>query len=289
MDSFENDNKWNILQGKLQEQKACNAFKYFRENGVEPILIKGFASARWYPSEIGRAYVDVDLCVPANQFEKCKELIASNPPDGIFIDLHKGLSHFDILPWERLFTNSEIFNLDGTEIRLLCPEDHLRVICSHWLIDGGENKQRLWDIFHAVDRRPREFDWEKCLDVVTRNRQKWVIYTIGIAHYYLGLDISGLPFEEHAKRVPKWMKREVEKNWEANIPIVPLSNCKHDKKLLWQQIKKRIPPNPIYSTISMNGCLDAKSRLHYQVGNFLMRSFLAVKGGDRHFLGFQKK
>ncbi len=285
----DNDNKWNVLQGKLQEHNVCKAFEFCRENNIEPILIKGFASARWYPPEVGRAYVDVDLCVPDKQFEKCEELVAKKPPKRVSIDLHRGFRHLDSLSWQYLFDNTEIINLEDTEIRLLCPEDHLRLICSHWLTDGGENKQRLWDIYYAVDRREKGFDWEKCLDVVSKNRQRWVIYTIGLAHHYLGLNLAGLPFEKRAKNVPKWLRREVEKNWEMGVPIVPLSACKNDNKALWQQLKKRVPPNPIFATVSMEGSLDAKVRFHYQIGNFLMRGLLYLRGVKGHFLGFKRK
>ncbi len=289
MENLENDNKWNVLQIKLQERNVCNAFKYFRDNSVEPILIKGLASARWYPSEIGRASVDVDLCVSEDEFDICQNLINSNPPARVSIDLHRGLRYLDPMPWKILFENSELVEIDGVGIRQLCPEDHLRVLCTHWLTDGGENKQRLWDIFYLVDRKSGNFDWDKCLNVVSENRRRWVVYTIGLAHYYLGLDISGLPFEKEVKETPKWFRKVVERNWEKGIPIIPLKSCKHDRKIFWQQLKKRFPPNPIFATVSMEGSLDAKTRLHYQFGNFFMRSMFYAKGITPHFLGFKRK
>ena len=73
MEPFENDNKWNLLQAKLNETKVCSAFEVFENSDIQPILIKGFAAARFYPPEIGRAYVDVDLAVPPEHFEKSEE------------------------------------------------------------------------------------------------------------------------------------------------------------------------------------------------------------------------
>lgn len=290
MDNAEkNDNKWNVLQGKLQEGNAAKAFEFFRENGIEPILIKGFASARWYPPEVGRSYLDVDLCVRTEDFDRCEELIAKKAPKGVVIDLHREFRYLDLKRWDYLFEKTEIVEINGVDIRLLSPEDHLRVLCNHWLTDGAENKQRLWDIFYAVDRRPANFDWNQCLDVVSTNRRLWVVYSIGLAHHYLGLDISKLPFHDEARDIPKWIRREVERNWKMNVPIVPLNSCKHDKKALWQQLKKRFPPNPIFSTVSMDGNLNARSRIHYQIGNFFMRLILAIRGVKGHFLGFRRK
>ena len=152
------------------------------------------------------------------------------------------------------------------------------MLCVHWLTDGGENKERLWDIVYAVSRRPASFDWDKCLGGVSENRRDWVIYTIGLAHKYLELDVSGLPFEEKARNVPKWLAREVKKHWDLGVPIVPLNAISHDREQFWKQVRKRIPPNPIYATISMEGNLDSKFRFHYQIGNFFMRLKPTWKG-----------
>ncbi|MCB1022987.1 MAG: nucleotidyltransferase family protein [Acidobacteria bacterium] len=271
LETSDNDSRWNVLQVKLQEHQACRVFAAFQEIGIEPILIKGFAAARYYPENIGRASVDIDLCFDPKDLEKAKDFISSNPISGVSIDFHEGFRHLDSLSWELLLGRSEVLNIEGQDIRVLCREDHLRVLAVHWLTDGGENKNRLWDIYYAVSTRDKDFDWDKCLGVVNENRRKWVIYTIGLAHLFLGLDISGLPIEADAKNVPLWMKKEIEKQWELDIPIIPLNTVLSDREKFRQQLRKRIPPNPIYSTISMEGSLDARTRVFYQIGNFLMR------------------
>lgn len=259
------------MQVKLQEHQACKAFAAFNEIGIDSILIKGFAAAKYYPKDVGRASVDIDLCFDPKFIEKAKDFIVSNPISGVSIDFHEGFRHLDALSWEELFSRSEIIEINRIRIRVLCREDHLRVLAVHWLTDGGENRRRLWDIYYAVSTRPDDFDWDKCLGVVSEKRRKWVIYTIGLAHFYLDLDISGLPFEDEAKRVPLWVRKEVEKQWELDIPITPLMSVLHDRDKLREQLGKRIPPNPIYSTISMEGSLDARTRVFYQIGNFFMR------------------
>lgn len=267
----DNDNKWNLLQAKLNETKVCNAFEIFDGSDVEPILLKGFAAAQYYPPEVGRAYVDVDLAVAPEKFDRANDLIKTSKVNNVIIDLHRGFRHLDTVSWDELIDRSEFVELNGKSIRVLSAEDHLRVMCVHWLTDGAENKERLWDIYYAVENRRSDFDWDKCLSVVAENRQCWVKYTIGLAHKFLNLDISDLPFKEEALNLPRWFPIEVKKHWDANNPIVPLAHCLHDREKFWNQVKKRIPPNPIFSTVYMDGRLDAKTRVFYQIGNFFAR------------------
>ena len=271
MSNKENDAKWNVLQVKLQGLNASEAFKSLREGGFEPILIKGYAVAKLYPPDVGRSSVDIDLCFDPEDYEKAQEYNRANPVKGVNVDFHNGFRHLDAMGWDQLYSRSVLIDADGTKVRTLCEEDHLRVLCVHWLTDGGENKGRLWDIYYGVSNRSETFDWDKCLDVVSERRQNWVIYTVGLANKYLGLDISGLPFEEKARQVPKWLSREVKRHWDLDIPIVPLNASFHDREKLWEQIKKRIPPNPIHATIAMEGSLDSRSRVFYQIGNFFQR------------------
>ncbi len=278
MSNTENDTKWDILQVKLQERNVCKVFRAFRKNGIEPVLIKGYAVARYYPEDVGRSSVDIDLAFDPDQFDAVNEFLSTNPIGAVGIDIHNGLRHHDTLSWQELFSRSQLIDVNGEDIRVLSDEDHLRVLCVHWLTDGGENKKRLWDIYYAVSKRPENFDWDKCLGVVSEKRRNWVIYTIGIAHHYLKLDISDLPFKEKAERVPPWLLREVKRHWDMDLPIVPLNATLHDKDQFFRQVKKRFPPNPIYSTISMEGSLDARTRIFYQAGNLLMRISLAWRG-----------
>ena len=150
-------------------------------------------------------------------------------------------------------------------------EDHLRILAVHWLFDGGEHEEKLWDIYYLVKNRPAAFDWERCLDAAGATRRKWVVSAIGLAHRYLGLDLTGLPFAVEALDLPTWLTKTVEKEWKSDIRQIALRNCRYDLKLLIRQILKRIPPNPIQSTVNLEGQFDHGSRALYQVRDFLSR------------------
>jgi hypothetical protein len=265
------DLRWYRLVSKKHDLDVAAAFRLLRDNGIEPILIKGRAAAANYPDGHPRYPGDIDLGVSSSEFDRAKMLVSSSSAHSLPIDLHCELRHLDTLPWHNLFADSVVFELESTQVRVLCPEDHLRVLATHWLNDGGAYKERLWDIYYAVKNRPNSFDWGRCLDVVSPRRRKWVIAAIGLAHRYLELEIEDLPFADQASTLPGWLMRAVEKEWRSGTRIIPLNSCLSDPKVLWQQIWKRIPPNPVQATIETEGEFDEGSRIPYQIRDIFLR------------------
>jgi len=254
-----------------------------REVGIEPILFKGWAAAALYPAGDPRSYGDIDLAVDPRDFTAAAEMIRS--PDGqtLYVDLHRGFRHLDSRPWDEIFDASILVEVEGTMVRTPSPEDHLRLLCAHWLNDGGADKQRLWDIYYGVQNRPQDFDWENCLNGAGSERRSWVVYTIAMAHEYLGLDISALPFD--ASAFPDWMRKTVENEWQSGVRLIDLHACFGDWNLLRTQIRKRVPPNPIQATIEMQKSLDDPRRAYFQVRTLLRRAGQSASKFKRRGLG----
>lgn len=268
---MDDERRWNILQKKAQEVLVARAFYLFREHAIEPILIKGLAAARNYPESQTRLSIDMDLAVAASDFERAQTIARSTEADGLAIDLHRELRHLDTLDWDDLFKNSVLIEIDGGAIRVLRPEDHLRVLCVHWLTDGGSNQDRLRDIYYAVANRPSDFDWGRFLDTVTVRRRRWLVCTIGLAQRFLGLDLSDTPIKDEARDLPAWLVKTVEKEWAREIKPRPLEVTLKDPRMFLTQFINRLRPNPIYATVDMEGSFDARTRFFYQVGNFFRR------------------
>jgi len=255
---------WNLLQAQVQKRRVTATFEAFRANRIEPILIKGWAAARYYPNLSLRRPGDIDIAVNPDEFTTAQEVVSRRDFSNVNIDLHSGLRHLDSVAWPVLFERSILCDLNNTKIRVLCDEDHLRLLSVHWLVDGGRYKDKLWDIFYAVENRRPDFDWERCLDVVSPIRRRWVICAIAIAHAYLGLNISGLPFESEANNIPAWIKECLEKEWKQSYHFEPILTSTHDSRLLVHQIFRRLPPNPIRATIEAEGDLYGNRRAIYQ-------------------------
>lgn len=261
--SDENLKRWNLLQQKISEKRIVESFEIFRREGIEPILIKGWAAARNYPNPEQRSYTDIDLAVEEKNFERAEQL---KKRGNLFVDVHNELRHLDTLDWQKIYAESKIVKIGDTEVRILRAEDHLRVLCVHWLNDGGAYRERLWDVYYAVANRPADFNWDRCLKVVSRTRRQWIACTVGLAEKYLGLNTDETPFSAEAKNLPAWLIKTVEKEWQSEVKLKPLYTCLKNKREFFEQIKIRIPPNPIQSTIEMEGKFDDGKRIRYQIG-----------------------
>lgn len=272
------DDRWSrLFAGKLEFETVA-AFQFFRDHGIEPLLIKGWASARNYPVESPRFYTDVDISVSSADFDRAKDLLSLPAASKIAVDLHRELKRLDQRPWLDVFADSIEVELSGYPVRIPAAEDHLRILAVHWLNDGGERKERLLDIYYAVQNRPSDFDWDRCLNPISKVRRGWVLAAIGLTHRYFGLDISDLPAAKEAADLPEWLCKTVEKEWSLGIPSRSLHTCLNNPKEFFRQLRKRIPPNPLQATIEQEGDIRARSRLPYQLGSMRDRMLPSLKG-----------
>ena len=265
------DHRWNILQARLQNLRTVKAVEVFRVHGIEPIVIKGSAAARYYPDRARPISVDVDVAVSAADYACALDLVNSGACEGVGVDVHRELRHLDPRPWDDLVKNSVDLSLENSSVRMLRPEDDLRVLCVHWLTDGGAYKDRLWDIYYAITNRAPDFDWERFLDAAGPRRRRWYECTLGIAAKYLDLDLSDTPVAGADTRIPEWMKRTVEAEWAAEIKPYPLEASLFDRPMLIAQLRRRMRPNPIFATVDCEGSIDARTRVGYQVRNWFRR------------------
>ena len=105
------------------------------------------------PENKRRRVGDIDLAVSEADYVAASEIARSEEAIQLNIDLHCELRDRDTLPWELIVAKSELVEIDNEKIRVLGEEDHLRVLAFHWLVDGGRYKDKLWDLYYAVENR----------------------------------------------------------------------------------------------------------------------------------------
>jgi hypothetical protein len=267
----QDDTKWAILRRSVIEHNSVRVYDLMAAHGVDAIIVKGAAALSHYPNGHLRDSVDIDVAVSSTDHAAAAVAAFSDGALGLAIDLHKELGHLDEIDWDILFKRSQMIDVSGGRIRVLAPEDHLRILAFHWLIDGGTSKERLWDIYYLLDKTRGTLDWDVVTDGVSGNRRRWLECVIGLTARALELDISDTPFSGAADRLPTWFIKAVETEWSRTVKHLPLESSIFKEGSLRDQILMRLNPNPIRATVEMNGSFDAPTRVFYQIGNFIMR------------------
>lgn len=277
-----------LLKKAIYEANIAEVFRRFRAIRVEPVLIKGWSIGRFYPPDKLRPMNDVDLCVRADDFARAEELIRNWDFDRVEVDLHKGFRHLDKLPFDDLFANSQLVDHGGTPVRVLRHEDNLRVAAVHWLTDGGSPREKLWDIYYLVQKRPQDFDWERCLSATGAVRRGWIVCAIAVAHRELGLDVSNIPIagEVASENVfPRWFLPALQREWNEPSKLGALRANAGDWKNFVKQLRRRFPPNPIQSSVLVEAAFDESPRLPYQLADMWRRFRASSKNQTRILRG----
>jgi hypothetical protein len=283
--------RFQILQAELQAREIAGIFATLRSAGVEPILIKGWATARCYAEKGLRPSGDIDLLIRPSQAATAAEVIGWTPPNGFNVDFHH--REFDKLDPDCLEKLWDRSRLVVSGIRVLGAEDHLAFICIHMLRHGAWRPLWLCDIAAELESRPPDFDWTVCLG--SRRQAGWIARAIGLAHQLIGAEVNDTPMARSAARSPAWLVREVLKQWAnpdprermaldyrapfvkslATLSMATPSSLAAEVRARW--------PNPIQATISVGGPLNDLPRLPFQIGNALvrLRKLVAASGVRR--------
>lgn len=176
--------------------------------------------------------------------------------------MHKGLEEFGYPDEDEFFANSQLVKLGDVDVRVSCPEHSLRILCLHLLRHGAFRPLWLCDIAVAVESRPREFDWDRCLGTNKRVAD-WIACTIGLAHQLLGARVDDTPVARRAKNLPSWLIPNVLKQWETPFAKdhgmgrhrAPMAKYLRDSRGLLTDLRNRWP-NPIEATVYLRATVQ---------------------------------
>ena len=263
------------LQAAVHERGIQRVLTRLRAAGIEAVVVKGWAIARMYAEQGLRPYGDIDLCVHPTQYEAAKVALDDEALKPYVLDLHRGFTKLDERGWDELYSRSRLFKLDDVEVRAPGPEDHLRILCFHFLREGAWRPLWLCDIAVALEHiGPMDFDWELMMGT-SRKRREWYACAIVLAHRLLGAVVDGVPAWVMAKRLPGWFGPTVLREWERpnmhgryrspmamarRAPVEALKNLRYH----W--------PNAIEGTIGVRGPFNDLPRLPFQAGNCILRT-----------------
>jgi hypothetical protein len=167
-------------------------------------------------------------------------------------------------------------NLEGVTVRILGAEDHLRLLCLHWLRHDAWNPIGLCDIAAAFASRRPDFDWTIALGS-DKKHADWMACAIGLAHQLLEVDVEGTPIAERAQRLPTWLVTEVLEQWETclnsnyrDIALAEVGPLLRSPSRLVKELSVRWH-YPIRATMEVGGNFNQWPRAPYQVAAVLLR------------------
>jgi hypothetical protein len=262
------------LQAALHEREIHEVVGLLRSHGVEPILIKGWAVARLYLESGLRPYGDIDLVVHPDQYATARALLNTVAGRRYGVDLHRGFTGLGDDSWIELYGRSQCAEVEGATVRTLGPEDQLRLLCFHFLREGGWRPLWLCDISVALEARGTNFNWDLCLGPGSRSR-KWVACTLALAENLLRANMDEVPAKACAKQLPSWLLPSVLKEWEFRSVYQrhksPMAGAWHRPGYSLKRLRCHWP-SPVEATIGLNGPFNEIPRLPFQLGNCFVRA-----------------
>jgi hypothetical protein len=261
-----------LLRHVQRERAVEAAVACLRAREIDPILIKGWAAARLYPEPGARPYGDVDLCVRPEVFNEARAALRERA-DRFPVDLHAGYGKPFIGKIDALYARSERVRLGETEVRVLGPEDHLRLLCLHFLRHGAWRPLWLCDVAAAVENRPDGFAWETCLG--RGLHRHWVLRTLGLAHALLEMDLTGVPGGEDLRNLPAWLPEAVTDRWgdaarlrrPERFPQVLRRDYGRPGRIF--RAARQRWPGPVEASITCGAPLNGVPRFPFQLAAFV--------------------
>jgi hypothetical protein len=268
--------RFHRLEGARRERDLKCVLSSFRAAGVQPLLVKGWALARYYPERGVRPYGDLDFYNPPDQASDAHAALTAGEPPDCDVELHTEHNFAFDRSIADLFERAERLPLGDLEVLVPCAEDHLRLLCLHMLGHGIWRPLWLCDVAAMMEALPADFDWDRFLWGNPRYAE-WVKASLGLAANLLGARFPDAPWLKDAPRLPRWLVPAVLHQWgigagssqhealRKSLPYLVLR-----PRLLIQELRVHWQ-NPIEATVDVGGPFNELPRLPFQVAAALRR------------------
>lgn len=265
------------LYAALRESEVFRLTSLLETAGIESLVVKGWAIARLYPEPGLRPSGDIDLIVSPAAFERARELTKGFASPWFGVDLHAGGNESthavraDGATFDDLLERSSRVTASDRDVRVLGPEDSLRVLCFHFWRHGAWRPSWLCDIAVALESRPMDFNWD--LTLGKNPAADWIACALGAAHRILHARIEDTPVAVRAKNLPAWLVPTIYKQWatpypEQHAPPESVRYVLRRPDRLGRAVRARWV-DPIRATIEFDAPFNSLPRLPFQVGNYV--------------------
>jgi hypothetical protein len=260
------------LEAVAHEKRLQRLSALMQAAGLDPILIKGWATARLYPQAGLRPYGDIDLCVPPEYLGRAAAVLETAGGSCGEVDLHGSVPDLADRTWNEMLRRSQLAAVGDARVRVLSQEDHLRLLCLHQVRHGMWRPLWLCDVGAALEAAPDNFDWDYCLSGNAK-WSRWVLAVVGLAQRLLGADVRPTRIAQRAAdAVPPWMVETVLWRWESGRDRKPFAHyLRHPLAALSAVLHDGL--NPIKAGYRLGVCPQRRSlMLPVQLAAFLARS-----------------
>lgn len=272
-----------ILHAALNTERIENVFTHFNSHGIQALLFKGHVNAVCYSEPDLRPYGDIDLLVGRARYDDARAMLDEiSKGQGSTVDLHEDDGRHDGRDFATIYARRREITVGGAKASLMGAEDHLRLLCFHFLKHGAWRPLWLCDIAAALETRPPNFDWSLCIGKHP-TRAEYVRQVISLAHELLGARIDDTPARDTT--IPRWLGREVCAAWARQVsdnpfPPPPLRFDWRNPANILRAVQNRFPGS-IEATYSTGMKFAGLPRFPLRCAGFLQLIGDYLKPSDR--------
>lgn len=271
--------RWNAVRAATRAVEIRELATALRGAGIDAIIFKGWAAARLYAEAGLRPSGDIDVLIRSEDAQEARRVVAATRGVRSHVDLHadgsrpNGYGTEGARSFDELHARAECVDLDGVAVDVLGPEDHLRVLCLHFLGHGGWRALWLCDIAAALERSGDELDWERCVGTSGRVAD-WVRSAGALAHDLLG---ARVPEPIRSASIPPWLPDAVLAAW--TMPVTDATLALWAQSFAEARATAGLLPalrtrwaNPVQATVLLRRSFGRSPRLPLQAGVFCFRT-----------------
>ena len=193
----------------------------------------------------------------------------------ISVDVHKTLSAYELD--DSAVKMAKKVWISGLELPTLSEEEHLRLICLHFLKHGGWRPIWLCDVAAMAESLPSDFDWDRCMK--NERTAHYVSTVLELSRRILGADFE-IPVRYQTTTLPDWLASEVLRQWsmphKAHMPKSPIRyTLANEPRKLASALAARWP-KPLHAVFILGGRFSNLRPQVFQCAAFLKKALSHV-------------